>query len=49
MMHFLLSRAVNPIISLIEGLKNWNQIASALRERTRKRKYQQDKIDEFLY
>ena len=44
MMRFLLSRAVNPAISLVEALKTWNSIARSLRESTRKRSYQADRI-----
>jgi hypothetical protein len=48
MMRFLLARAVNPDLSLIEGLRSWNPIATALREAPRKRRYQHDEIDRFL-
>jgi len=45
MMRFLLARAVNPQVSLLEGLRSWNQIATALREPPRRRKYQHDDLD----
>jgi hypothetical protein len=45
-MRFLLARAVNPQISLLDGLRNWNPIATALREAPRRRKYQHDNLDE---
>ena len=48
MMRFLLARAVNPQVSLVEGLRNWNQIATALREAPRRRRYQHDDLDHFL-
>ena len=49
MMRFLLARAVNPQVSLLEGLRRWNQIATALREPPRKRRsYQHDDLDQFL-
>ena len=41
-MHFLLSRAVNPDLKLHECLARWNEIAASLREPPRKRKYQMD-------
>jgi hypothetical protein len=47
-MRFLLARAVNPAISLLEGLRTWNDIARSLRERKRRRQYQHDKISQFL-
>jgi hypothetical protein len=47
-MRFLLARAVNPEASLLEGLRNWNALAAALRERPRRRRYQADTWDEFL-
>jgi len=48
-MRFLLARAVNPQLSLLEGLHRWNQIATALREAPRKRRrYQLDDLDRFL-
>jgi len=48
MMRFLLARAVNPPISLTEGLRTWNRLARDLRERRRRRLYQLDRISEFL-
>ena len=48
MMRFLLARAVNPAMSLVEGLGSWNQIAASLREPPRKRRYQHDDIERFL-
>jgi len=49
MMRFLVARAVNPQLSLHEGLRNWNGIAAALREPTRKRRrYQGDDLERFL-
>ena len=49
MMRFLLARAVNPQVSLLEGLRSWNQIANALREPPRKRRrYQHDDLEQFL-
>jgi hypothetical protein len=49
MMRFLLARAVNPSVSLLEGLRAWNPIALALREPPRKcRRYQGDDLDQFL-
>jgi len=48
MMRFLVARAVNPPISLIDGLRSWRQIANSLREPPRKRRYQQDKLNRFL-
>jgi hypothetical protein len=48
MMRFLLARAVNPSMSLLEGLRAWNLIALALREPPRKRRYQHDNLDQFL-
>jgi hypothetical protein len=47
-MRFLLARAVNPQVSLIEGLRKWNLIATALREAPRRRRYQHDDLDQFL-
>lgn len=48
MMRFLLARAVNPQASLLEGLRNWNAMAAALREPPRKRRrYQHDDLDRF--
>jgi hypothetical protein len=49
MMRFLLARAVNPAVSLQDGLRNWNAIAAGLREPPRKRRrYQADNWDAFL-
>jgi hypothetical protein len=49
MMRALLSRAVNPQISLLEGLRGWNPIAASLREPTRKkRRYQHEDLDQLL-
>jgi hypothetical protein len=48
MMRFLLARAVNPSVNLLEGLRTWNHIARALREPPRKRRYQHDNLDQFL-
>jgi hypothetical protein len=48
MMRFLLARAVNPSVSLLEGLRAWNPIALALREQPRKRRYQHDNLEQFL-
>jgi hypothetical protein len=42
MMHFLLNRAVQPALSLLDGLRSWNEISDRLRERPRKRAYQRD-------
>jgi hypothetical protein len=48
-MRFLLARAVNPHVSLLEGLRKWNLMACALREAPRKRRrYQHDDLDCFL-
>jgi len=47
-MRFLLARAVNPVISLVEGLRTWNDIARTLRECRRRRQYQNDRISQFL-
>jgi len=49
LMRFLLAHAVNPDLSLLEGLRSWNQSAAALREAPRKRRYQHDEMDRFLY
>jgi hypothetical protein len=46
MMRFLLARAVNPQVSLLDGLRSWNQIATALREPPRRRRYQRDDLAE---
>lgn len=46
-MRFMLARAVNPSVSLRDGLRRWNEIAAALREAPRKRHYQQDDLDHF--
>ncbi len=49
MMRFLLSRAVNPQLSLADGLRDWNRTAARLREPPRKRRrYQHDDLDCFL-
>jgi hypothetical protein len=43
MMRFLVARAVNPQLSLLDGLRDWNGIAAALREPPRqRRRYQGD-------
>lgn len=47
-MRFMLARAVNPSMSLLDGLCMWNPMALALREAPRKRRYQHDKLDELL-
>jgi len=47
-MRFLLARAVNPALSLVGGLRAWNDIARSLRERQRRRQYQHDKMSQFL-
>jgi hypothetical protein len=48
MMRFLVARAVNPQLNLLEGLRRWNGIADALRESPRKRRrYQGDDWDRF--
>lgn len=47
-MRFLLARAVNPPLTLVEGLRHWNQMATGLRERPRKRRYQQDDLEQLL-
>jgi hypothetical protein len=45
----MLARAVNPSVSLLEGLRMWNPMALALREPPRKRRrYQHDNLDQFL-
>jgi hypothetical protein len=50
MMHFLVARAVNPAISLLRGLCEWNDLAARLREPPRKRRrYQRDAWEGFLY
>ena len=43
MMHFLLNRAAQPTLSLIDGLRSWGDISNRLRERPRKRAYQREK------
>jgi hypothetical protein len=49
MMRFLVARAVNPQLSLLDGLRDWNGIAAALREPPRKRRrYQGDDLERFL-
>jgi hypothetical protein len=49
MMRFLVTRAVNPQLSLLDGLRNLNGIAAALREPPRKRRrYQGDDLERFL-
>jgi hypothetical protein len=49
MMRFFLARAVNPVISLQQGLREWNVIAANLREPPRKRRrYQADAWEDFL-
>lgn len=48
MMRFLLARAVNPQLSLLEGLRHWNHVATRLREGRRKRRYQHDDLGQFL-
>ena len=47
-MRFMLARAVNPSMSLLEALRMWNPMALALREAPRKRRYQHDELDSFL-
>jgi hypothetical protein len=50
MMRFLVARAVNPQLSLRDGLRHWNGIATALREPPRRRRrYQEDDLEYFLY
>jgi hypothetical protein len=39
----LLNKAVQPALSLIEGLKRWDEISDWLREPPRKREYQRKK------
>jgi hypothetical protein len=49
MMRFFVARAVNPHLSLLEGLRDWNGIAAALREPPRKRRrYQGDDLEQFV-
>jgi len=49
MMRFLLARAVNPQLSLLDGLRDWNAIAAGLREPPRRRRrYQGDNLERFL-
>jgi hypothetical protein len=49
LMRFMLARAVNPSLSLLEGLRMWNPMALALREAPRrKRRYQHDELDQLL-
>lgn len=49
MMRFLVARAVNPKLSLLDGLRDWNGIATALREPPRKcRRYQEDDMEQFF-
>lgn len=49
MMRFLVARAVNPQLSLLDGLRDWNGIAAALREPPRKRRrYQADDLEQLL-
>jgi hypothetical protein len=49
MMRFLVARAVNPPLSLLDGLRDWNGTAAALREPPRKRRrYQGDNLEQFL-
>ena len=49
MMRFLVARAVNPQLRLLDGLRQWNSIAAALREPSRKRRrYQGDDLEQFL-
>jgi hypothetical protein len=49
MMRFLVARAVNPQIGLLDGLRTWNGIAAALREPPRKRRrYQGDDLEQLL-
>jgi hypothetical protein len=43
MMHFLLNRAIQPALSLLDGLRSWNEISNRLRERPRVRAYQRGK------
>lgn len=43
MMHFILNRAIQPALSLIDSLRSWDEIADRLRERPRKRAYQRKK------
>jgi hypothetical protein len=49
MMRFLLARAINPWVSLLKGLRSWNQIAKTLREPPRKRRpYQMDGLESVI-
>ncbi len=49
MMRFLVAHAVNPQMSLLDGLRDWNSIAASLREPPRKRRrYQGDALEAFL-
>jgi hypothetical protein len=43
MMHFLLNRAIQPTLSLVDGLRTWGQISTRLREPPRHREYQREK------
>ena len=47
-MRSLLARAVNPDLRLPDALCDWNRIASSLRERPRKRRYQHEQLNELL-
>ena len=49
MMRFLVAHAVNPQMSLLDGLRDWNSIAASLREPPRKRRrYQGEALETFL-
>jgi hypothetical protein len=49
LMRCLVARAVNPQMNLLDGLREWNGIATALREPPRRRRrYQGDDWDRFL-
>ena len=44
MMHFLLNRAVQPSLSLMDGLRAWGAINNRLPELPRQRAYQREKL-----
>lgn len=45
-MRHLLMQAVNPVLSLLDSLKRWKDIAASLRESPRRRTYQHDELRE---
>lgn len=47
-MRHLLMQAVNPVLSLLDSLKRWKEIAASLREPPRRRTYQQDDLREMI-